>query len=80
MKIDFKNHKKETRNYLLAQYKKQIKKELIENLIFGFAIIIIFGLLFLYIIIKNKNSTNDFMNNTSIFERRWLIWSKKNMI
>lgn len=79
MKIDFKNHKKETRNYLLAQYKKQIKKELIENLIFGFAIIIIFGLLFLYII-KNKNSTNDFMNNTSIFERRWLIWSKKNMI
>lgn len=69
MKIDFKNHKKETRNYLLAQYKKQIKKELIENLIFGFAIIIIFGLLFLYII-KNKNSTNDFMNNTSIFERR----------
>ena len=79
MKIDFKNHKKETRNYLLTQYKKQIKKELIENLIFGFAIIIIFGLLFLYII-KNKNSTNDFMNNTSIFERRWLIWSKKNMI
>lgn len=79
MKIDFKNHKKETRNYLLAQYKKQIKKELIENLIFGFAIIIIFGLLFLYII-KNKNSTNDFMNNTSIFERRWLIWNKKNMI
>lgn len=69
MKIDFKNHKKETRNYLLAQYKKQIKKELIENLIFGFAIIIIFGLLFLYII-KNKNSTKDFMNNTSIFERR----------
>ena len=69
MKIDFKNHKKETRNYLLAQYKKQIKKALIENLIFGFAIIIIFGLLFLYII-KNKNSTNDFMNNTSIFERR----------
>ena len=69
MKIDFKNHKKETRNYLLTQYKKQIKKELIENLIFGFAIIIIFGLLFLYII-KNKNSTNDFMNNTSIFERR----------
>ena len=69
MKIDFKNHKKETRNYLLEQYKKQIKKELIENLIFGFAIIIIFGLLFLYII-KNKNSTNDFMNNTSIFERR----------
>ena len=79
MKIDFKNHKKETRNYLLAQYKKQIKKELIENLIFGFAIIIIFGLLFLYII-KNKNSTNDFMNNTSIFEWRWLIWNKKNMI
>ena len=79
MKIDFKNHKKETRNYLLAQYKKQIKKELIENLIFGFAIIIIFGLLFLYII-KNKNSTNDFMNNTSIFERRRLIWRKKNMI
>ena len=79
MKIDFKNHKKETRNYLLEQYKKQIKKELIENLIFGFAIIIIFGLLFLYII-KNKNSTNDFMNNTSIFERRWLIWNKKNMI
>ena len=79
MKIDIKNHKKETRNYLLAQYKKQIKKELIENLIFGFAIIIIFGLLFLYII-KNKNSTNDFMNNTSIFERRWLIWNKKNMI
>ena len=54
MKIDFKNHKKETRHYLLEQYKKQTKKELIEDLVFGLIIVLVFGLLFWLITLNNK--------------------------
>lgn len=54
MKIDFKNHKKETRSYLLEQYKKQTKKELIEDLVFGFLIILVFGILLWLITLNNK--------------------------
>lgn len=56
MKIDFKKHKKETREFLQNQYRKQVKKELIDNLIFAFIIILVFGILGLIVLSNNKST------------------------
>lgn len=68
MKIDFKNHKKETRSYLLEQYKKQIRKQLIEDLIFGFIILLVFGVLFWFVTLNYKTAINNCVESGHSFE------------